>query len=71
LILNRFMHQCKTRILNTFLYTLFPSLMMPKKKSLCIEGEALELLKQLLQNGFVYTGKNRNMLRFLPLQILR
>ena len=35
------------------------------KKSLCIEGEALELLKQLLQDGYVYTGKNRNKLRFL------
>ena len=31
----------------------------------CIKGEALELLKQLLQNGFVYTGNNRNKLRFL------
>ncbi len=38
---------------------------MPKKKPLCIEGEALELLKQLLQEGYVYTGKNRNKLRFL------
>ena len=37
---------------------------MPKKNP-CIEGEALELLKQLLQNGFVYTGKNRVKLRFL------
>jgi hypothetical protein len=35
------------------------------KKPLCIEGEALELLKQLLKNGFVYTGKNRAKLRFL------
>jgi len=35
------------------------------KKPLCIEGETLELLKQLLQDGFVYTGKNRNKLRFL------
>lgn len=35
------------------------------KKSLCVEGEALELLKQLLQDGYVYTGKNRNKLRFL------
>ena len=39
--------------------------MMPKKKPLCIEGEALNLLKQLLQDGYVYTGKNRNKLRFL------
>lgn len=38
---------------------------MPNKKQLCIEGEALELLKQLLQDGYVYTGKNRNRLRFL------
>ncbi len=35
------------------------------KKSLCIEGETLELLKQLLQDCYVYTGKNRNKLRFL------
>ena len=35
------------------------------KKPLCIKGDTLELLKQLLQNGFVYTGKNRNKLRFL------
>jgi len=38
---------------------------MPRKNPLCIEGEALEILKELLQNGFVYTGKNRNKLRFL------
>ena len=30
-----------------------------------IHGEVLELLKQLLQDGYVYTGKNRNHLRFL------
>ena len=38
---------------------------MSKKKPLCIEGESLELLKQLLQGGYVYTGNNRNKLRFL------
>ncbi len=37
---------------------------MTKNKP-CIKGEALELLKQLLQYGFVYTGKNRAKLRFL------
>ncbi|MCK5112791.1 MAG: hypothetical protein KAQ84_04545 [Thermoplasmatales archaeon] len=36
-----------------------------RKKELCVEGEALELLKQLLQKGFIYTGNNRNKLRFL------
>ncbi len=36
-----------------------------KKDKPCIKGETLELLKQLLQNGFVYTGKYRNNLRFL------
>jgi len=39
--------------------------MMPSKMELCIDGEALVLLKQLLQDGYVYTGKNRNKLRFL------
>jgi hypothetical protein len=39
--------------------------MMPNKKPLCVEGEALDLLKQILQDGYVYTGKNRNRLRFL------
>jgi hypothetical protein len=38
---------------------------MSNKKQLCIEGEALDILKQLLQDGYVYTGKNRNRLRFL------
>ena len=38
---------------------------MSKKKTLCVEGESLELLKILLQDGYVYTGKNRNKLRFL------
>ena len=38
---------------------------MSKKKSLCIEGGALVILKQLLQDGYVYTGNNRNKLRFL------
>jgi hypothetical protein len=32
---------------------------MSTKKDPFIEGKALELLKQLLQDGFVYTGKNR------------
>ncbi len=49
-----------------YLYTFFTSLLMSNhKKSLCVEGEALDLLKQLLQDGYVYTGKNRNKLRFL------
>lgn len=30
-----------------------------------IHGKNLELLKQLIQNGYVYTGKNGNRLRFL------
>ena len=38
---------------------------MPRKKPLCIEGETLEILKQILQDGYVYTGKNRVKLRFL------
>ncbi len=38
---------------------------MSTKKQPCVEGESLELLKQLLQDGYVYTGKNRNKLRFL------
>ncbi len=38
---------------------------MSVKKEPCVEGESLELLKQLLQHGYVYTGNNRNRLRFL------
>jgi len=38
---------------------------MSTKKLPCVEGESLELLKQLLQDGYAYTGKNRNKLRFL------
>jgi len=38
---------------------------MHKKKPVCIEGKALELLKQLLQDGYVYTGKNGAKLRFI------
>ena len=38
---------------------------MPRKKPLCVEGESLDLLKELLQNGYIHTGKNRNKLRFL------
>jgi len=34
--------------------------MVAKKKPLCIEGKALDLLKQLIQEGNVYTGKNGN-----------
>ena len=30
-----------------------------------IHGKNLEILKQLIQDGYVYTGKNRNKLRFL------
>ena len=38
---------------------------MPKKISKpYIRGETLELLKQLLQDRYVYTDKNRNRLRF-------
>jgi len=40
-------------------------MMAAHKKSLCIEGENLQLLKELLKNGFVFTGNNRNRLRFL------
>lgn len=36
-----------------------------RKRDPCVEGDALELLKQLLQDGYVYTGKNRVKLRFL------
>ena len=39
---------------------------MPKKITKpYIHGETLDILKQLLQDGYVYTGKNRNRLRFL------
>jgi len=38
---------------------------MSAKKEPCIDGEALEILKELLRDGFVYTGKRRNKLRFL------
>lgn len=31
---------------------------MPSKKELCIDGEALVLLKQLLQDGYVYMSCN-------------
>ena len=48
-----------------YVYTFFTSLLMSKKKTLCIEAETLELLKQLLKNGFVYTKNNRNKLHFL------
>ncbi len=53
-----------------FLYIFLCSLMMSAKKEPCVEGEALELLKQLLQDGYVYTGKNRNKLRFLQKNFL-
>ena len=39
--------------------------MAKKIKKPYIHGETLDLLKQLLQNGYVYTGKNRIKLRFL------
>lgn len=39
--------------------------MINHKKHLCIQGETLELLKQLLRDGYIYNGKNRNKLRFL------
>jgi len=39
--------------------------MMVAKKELCVDGEALDLLKQLLQDGYVYTGRNGAKLRFL------
>ncbi|MCK4416455.1 MAG: hypothetical protein KAU84_04805 [Thermoplasmatales archaeon] len=38
---------------------------MPVKKEPCVAGEALKILKQLLHDGYVYTDKNRNKLRFL------
>ena len=38
---------------------------MTIKKEPCVEGEALEILKELLKDGFVYTGTRRNKLRFL------
>jgi hypothetical protein len=39
--------------------------MMSTKKETCVEGEALEILMELLRDGYVYTGKRRNKLRFL------
>ena len=39
--------------------------MSKKIKKPYIHGETLELLKQLLKDGYVYTGKNRSRLRFL------
>jgi hypothetical protein len=37
----------------------------PRRKEPCIRGKALELLKELLRKGYVYTEKNRTSLRFL------
>lgn len=54
------------QIISTFLYTILTFRLMVKKITKpYIYGETLELLKQLLRDGFVYTGKNRNRLRFL------
>jgi hypothetical protein len=38
---------------------------MSAKKEPCVEGESLEILKELQREGYVYTGKNRKKLRFL------
>jgi len=38
---------------------------MVTKKLPCITGKNLELLKELLQKGYVYTRGNRNRLRYL------
>jgi len=38
---------------------------MSAKKEPCVNGEALEILTQLLTDGYMYTGKKRNTLRFL------
>jgi len=37
----------------------------PRRKEPCIRGKALELLKELLRKGYVYTEKNRTSLRAL------
>ena len=37
----------------------------PRRKEPCIRGKALELLKELLRKGYVYTEKNGTSLRFL------
>jgi len=37
----------------------------PRRKEPCIRGIALELLKELLRKGYVYTKKNGTSLRFL------
>jgi len=37
----------------------------PRSKEPCIRGKALELLKELLREGYVYTEKNRTALSFL------
>ncbi len=37
----------------------------PRRKEPCIRGKALELLKELLRKGYVYTEKNGISLRFL------
>jgi hypothetical protein len=37
----------------------------PRRKEPCIRGKALELLKELLRKGYVYTEKNGTRLRFL------
>ncbi len=37
----------------------------PRRKEPCIRGIALELLKELLRKGYVYTEKNGTSLRFL------
>ncbi len=48
------------------LYIFFTFFMMSKQiMKPYIHGKNLELLKQLIQDGYVYTGKNRNRLRFL------
>jgi len=39
--------------------------MIHHKKEPCIYGETLKILKQLLRDGYIYTGKNRNHLRYL------
>jgi hypothetical protein len=42
--------------------------MVNYKKPLRVEGETLELLKQLLKDGYVYTGKNSNQLQINNLE---
>lgn len=49
----------------TVIYTYTKDIPNKRQREPCIRGKALELLKELLRNGYVFTEKNRTSLRFL------